>query len=75
MTGHRVPARSAPRWMSHGPFALSLSKGGQDHWFATLRHYDGRMDAAWAVPPLVGLGGLPTCRLAGAARGHKALPP
>ena len=22
-----VPARSATRWMPHGPFALSLSKG------------------------------------------------
>ena len=63
MTGHRVPARSVTRWMPRGPFALSLSKGGQ---FATLRHYDWRMDAAWAVPPLVGWGDLPTCRLAGA---------
>lgn len=29
----------------------------------------------WSVPPAVGLGDLPTCRLAGVARGHKAMPP
>ena len=31
--------------------------------------------AGVSVPPLVGFGDLPTCRWAGAARGHKAMPP
>ena len=32
------------------------------------------MDAAWSVPPLVGWGDLPTCRLAGAGKGALTRP-